>query len=83
MLPRYKAEFKPEFSSTAMDFKVTLKNLNYKQNLRDLVSDQVSDQVNPKDITQSILEFCVTEKTSKKYAHSLDIKILLILQESI
>ena len=46
--------------------------------MRDLVSDQVSDQasdqasdqvidqVNPKDITQSILEFCVTEKNKQE-----------------
>ena len=66
MLPGYKTEFKPEFSSTAMDFKVTFKNLNYDPNLNDLVSDQVSDQVSPKDITQSILEFCVTEKNKQE-----------------
>ena len=66
MLPGYKAEFKPKFSSTAMDFKVTLQNLNYAPNLNDLVSDQVSDQVSPKDITQSILEFCVTEKSKQE-----------------
>ena len=66
MLPGYKAEFKPKFSSTAMDFKVTFKNLNYAPNLNDLVSDQVSDQVSPKDITQSILEFCVTEKSKQE-----------------
>ena len=58
----YKTEFKPEFSSSAMDFKVTFKNLNYVPNLNDLVSDQVS----PKDITQSILEFCVTEKSKQE-----------------
>lgn len=34
--------------------------------LNDLVSDQVSDQVSPKDITQSILEFCVTEKSKQE-----------------
>lgn len=39
------SEFKPKFSSTAMNFKVTFKNLNYDPNLNDLVSDQVSDQV--------------------------------------
>lgn len=62
MLPGYKAEFKPKFSSTAMNFKVTFKNLNYAPNLNDLVSDQVS----PKDITQSILEFCVIEKSKQE-----------------
>ena len=66
MLPGYKANFKPEFSSTAMDFKVTLKNINYTQNNDNLVSDQVSDQVNSKGITQSILEFCVTEKNKQE-----------------
>ena len=66
VLPGYKPEFKPEFSSTAMDFKVTFKNLNYDSNLNDLVSDQVSDQVSPKDITQSILEFCSTEKNKQE-----------------
>ena len=49
-----------------MDFKVTFKNMNYNPNLNDLVSDQVSDQVSPKDITQSILEFCVTEKNKQE-----------------
>ena len=62
MLPGYKAEFKPKFSSTAMNFKVTFKNLNYAPNLNNLVSDQVS----PMDITQSILEFCVTEKNKQE-----------------
>ena len=66
MLPGYRPEFKPEFASTAMDFKVTFKNLNYDSNLNDLVSDQVSDQVSPKDITQSILEFCATEKNKQE-----------------
>ena len=70
MLPGYKAEFKPKFSSTVMNFKVTFKNLNYAPNLNDLVSDQVSDQVSnqvsPKDITQSILEFCVIEKSKQE-----------------
>ena len=65
MLPGYKAEFKPKFSSTAMDFKVTFKNLKYDPNLIDLVSDQVSDQVISKNITQSILEFCVTKKQAR------------------
>ena len=66
MLPGYKPEFKPEFLSTAMDFKVTFKNLNYDPNLNDSVSDQVSDQVSPKDIAQSILEFCATEKNKQE-----------------
>ena len=44
------------------DFKVTFKNLNYDPNLNNLVSDQVS----PMDITQSILEFCVTEKNKQE-----------------
>lgn len=62
MLPGYKTEF----SSTAMDFKVTFKNLNYDSSLNNLVSDQVTDQVSPMDITQSILEFCVTEKNKQE-----------------
>ena len=63
MLPGYKAKFKPEFSSTAMDFKVTFKNLNYNPNLNNLVSDQVSDQVN---ISKQILELCVEPKTKRE-----------------
>lgn len=70
-----------------MNFKVTFKNLNYAPNLNDLVSDQVSDQVSnqvsPKDITQSILEFCVIEKSKQEICSFVGYKILLILQESI
>ena len=76
ILPGYKAEFKPEFSSTAMDFKVTFKNLNYDPNLNNLVSDQVSDQVSPKDITQSILKFCVTEKNKQEICSFIGYKNL-------
>ena len=55
MLPGYKAEFKPKFSSTAMDFKVTLQNLNY------------TPQVNPQvKISKQILELCVEPKTKRE-----------------
>jgi len=61
ILPKYKAEFKPEFSSISTAFIVTLKNINYIPNQNNLVSDQV----NSEDIAQAILEFCVTEKKQR------------------
>lgn len=59
-----------KFRQEYHDFKVALKNINYAKNQNNLVSDQI----NSKDITQSILEFCVTENLTyftRKYLKSL------------
>ena len=66
-LPGYTEAYKPEFSSTATDFRVILKNVNYYLSQKDLVSDQdcdqVSDQDKSQDILHAVLDFCITEKS--------------------
>ena len=65
-LPGYTEAYKPEFSSTATDFRVILKNVNYHLSQKDLVSDQdcdqVSDQDKSQDILHAVLDFCITAK---------------------
>ena len=69
-LPGYTAAYKPEFSSTATDFRVILKNANYQLSQKDLVSDQdcdqVSDQDKSQDILHAVLDFCITEKSKQE-----------------
>ena len=69
-LPGYTAAYKPEFSSTATDFRVILKNVNYHLSQKDLVSDQdcdqVSDQDKSQDILHAVLDFCITEKSKQE-----------------
>ena len=73
-LPGYTAAYKPEFSSTATDFRVILKNVNY--NLEDdthQVIHQVIHQVTHQDIelstvSKQILVFCTTPKSKKELA---------------
>ena len=69
-LPGYTEAYKPEFSSTATDFRVILKNVNYYLNQKDLVSDQdcdqVSDQDKSQDILHAVLDFCITEKSKQE-----------------
>ena len=66
-LPGYSEIYKPEFFSTATDFRVILKNVNYHLSQKDLVSDQdcdqVSDQDKSQDILHAVLDFCITEKS--------------------
>ena len=69
-LPGYTAAYKPEFSSTATDFRVILKNVNY--NLED-DTHQVIHQVTHQDIelstvSKQILAFCTTPKFKKELA---------------
>ena len=69
-LPGYTAAYKPEFSSTATDFRVILKNVNY--NLED-DTHQVIHQVTHQDIelstvSKQILAFCTTPKSKKELA---------------
>ena len=52
-LPGYIAAYNPEISSTATDFRVILKNVNYQLSQKNLVSDQVSEQDKSPDIPSS------------------------------
>lgn len=69
-LPGYTKRMKPEFSSTASDFRVVLKNANY--NLMDgthQVIHQVTHQDDTKQtVTEQILVFCTTPKSKKEIA---------------
>ena len=69
-LPGYTEVYKPEFFSTATDFRVILKNVNY-----NLEGDthQVIYQVTHQDSTLSavskqILDFCIEPKSKKELA---------------
>ena len=69
-LPGYTEAYKPEFSSTATDFRVILKNVNY--NLEG-GAHQVIHQITHQDIELStvykqILAFCTTPKSKKELA---------------
>ena len=57
---------RPEFFSTAIDFRVILKNVNYHLGQNDLVSDQDDDQDEPQDTLQAVLDFCITEKSKRE-----------------
>ena len=59
----YTEEFKPEFESTATEFRVILKNVNY--------SDQVSDQDSDQDIFIKIIDFCKVERNKKEICEHL------------
>ena len=61
-LPGYTDTYKPEFSSTATDFRVILKNVNYHLSQKNLVSDQDKSQ----DILHAVLDFCMTEKSKQE-----------------
>lgn len=65
-LPGYTETYKPEFSSTATDFRVILKNVNYQLSQKNLISDQVSDQVKSQDTLHAVLDFCMTEKSKQE-----------------
>lgn len=73
-LPGYSEKYKPEFFSSAIDFRVVLKNVNY-----DLVggthqvSYQVTHQVTPQDsktskVSDQILNFCIEPQSKKDIA---------------
>ena len=53
-LPGYIAAYNPEIFSTASDFSVILKNVNYQLSQKNLVNDQVSEQDKSTDIHQII-----------------------------
>ena len=78
--PGYTAAYNPKIFSTATDFRVILKNVNYQLSQKNLVSnqdcDQVSEQDKPQDILHAVLDFCITEKSKQEICS-------LILQENI
>ena len=69
-LPGYTAAYKPEFSSTATDFRVILKNVNYNlEGDAHQVIHQVTHQViELSTVSKQILTFCTTPKSKKELA---------------
>lgn len=69
-LPGYTEAFKPEFFSTATDFRVILKNVNFHLGQGDLPSDQDGDQDGDHDrydeTTKQILDFCRTARSKQE-----------------
>lgn len=63
-LPGYTEAYKPEFSSTATDFRVILKNVNYNlEGNSHQVTHQVTHQVNKLTmVSEQILAFCTKRK---------------------
>ncbi len=75
-LPGYTEAYKPEFFSTATDFRVILKNVNYNLSQQNLVNDQVSEQDKIQDILQAVLDFCITEKNKQDICSFIDYRNL-------
>ena len=69
-LPGYTEAYKPEFSSTATDFRVILKNVNYNlEGDTHQVIHQVTHQViELSTVSKQILAFCTTPKSKKELA---------------
>ena len=73
-LPGYTEAYKPEFSSTATDFRVILKNVNYNlegdaHQVIHQVTHQVTHQViELSTVSKQILAFCTTPKSKKELA---------------
>ena len=65
-LPGYTEAYKPEFSSTATDFRVILKNVNY--NLEDDTHQVIHQDVELSTVSKQILAFCTTPKSKKELA---------------
>ena len=72
-LPGYTVAYKPEFSSTANDFSVILKNINYHYGQSIMNSTQVTTQVKTQVTTQvetsdKILAFCSSPHSKAEIA---------------
>ena len=69
-LPGCTEAYKPEFSSTATDFRVILKNVNYNlEGNSHQVTHQVTHQVNKLTmVSEQILAFCTKPKSKKEVA---------------
>ena len=51
--------YTPKIFSTATDFRVILKNVNYQLSQKNLVNDQVSEQDKSPDIPHTVLNLCI------------------------
>ena len=65
-LPGYTEAYKPEFSSTATDFRVILKNVNY--NLEGDTHQVTHQDIELSTMSKQILAFCTTPKSKKELA---------------
>ena len=65
-LPRYTAAYKPEFTSTATDFRAILKNVNY--NLEGDAHQVIHQVIELSTVSKQILTFCTTPKSKKELA---------------
>ena len=65
-LPGYTEAYKPEFSSTATDFRVILKNVNY--NLEGDTHQVTHQDTELSTVSKQILTFCTTPKSKKELA---------------
>ena len=65
-LPGYTEAYKPEFSSTATDFRVILKNVNY--NLEGDTHQVIHQDTELSTVSKQILTFCTTPKSKKELA---------------
>ena len=75
--PGYTAAYNPKIFSTATDFRVILKNVNYQLSQKNLVNDQVSEQDKSPDIPHTVLNLCIhliahgSEGVQITHAHSI------------
>ena len=65
-LPGYTEAYKPEFFSTATDFRVILKNVNY--NLEGDTHQVTNQDSELSTVSKQILVFCTTPKSKKELA---------------
>ena len=63
--PGYTAAYNPKIFSTATDFRVILKNVNYQLSQKNLVNDQVSEQDKSPDIPHTVLNLCMQLRKPK------------------
>ena len=64
--PGYTAAYNPKIFSTATDFRVILKNVNYQLSQKNLVNDQVSEQDKSPDIPHAVLNLCIPHNHHRK-----------------
>ena len=65
-LPGYTEAYKPEFSSTATDFRVILKNVNY--NLEGDAHQVIHQVIELSTVSKQTFAFCTTPKSKKELA---------------
>jgi len=63
--PGYTAAYNPKIFSTATDFRVILKNVNYQLSQKNLVNDQVSEQDKSPDIPHTVLNLCIDHRNQE------------------